>query len=102
MVWEQRGNRRYYYRVRRDGDRVVKEYIGGGEKGREAAAADQAAREARTREQRLWRRRKRYVDELGARLHDVEQAVDLLVTCQLLTGGWHKHHRQWRKDRRCS
>ena len=28
MSWERRGSRRYYYRARRDGNRVVKEYIG--------------------------------------------------------------------------
>ena len=31
MSWEQRGNRRYYFRKRRQAGRVVSEYVGAGE-----------------------------------------------------------------------
>lgn len=50
MAWEQRGNRRYYYRAKKIGGRVVKHYLGAGIAAHNAAAKDKAARDRRIAE----------------------------------------------------
>ncbi len=97
MAWERRPNgRQYYYRGRREGRRVVKEYAGGGEAGLLAAEADEASR--RDREQAAQQRaeRQRPLDDLVLHLDEFDKLVDQVVTGQLLSAGWTKHHRQWR------
>ena len=101
MAWERRRNgRTYYYRVRRDDDRVVKEYVGAGEKGRRAADADQAAREARREAGRLRKDRGQdVVGDLLDQLQELDSRVDQLVACQLVCAGFRRHHRQWRASK---
>ncbi len=97
MAWERRCNGRlYYYRSRRNGDLVRKVYMGGGEQGRAAAEADQAARDARRQAAQRCEDESRPVEELAARLDELGRLVDRLVACHLLTHGWTQHHRQWR------
>jgi len=99
MALERRRNGRlFYYRSRRAGDRVVKEYIGGGEKGRQAAEADQAARDARGRVKQKAKERNRPLIELASELDVFGQIIDHVVSCQLLCAGWRKHHREWRPN----
>ncbi len=45
MGWEKRGNKQYYYRKRREGDRVVSEYLTADEA--QAYLAERAAAKAR-------------------------------------------------------
>ena len=86
----------YYYTGVLVGDRIVKQYVGGGEKGRLAAAADQAVRDSRTHAEQLRHANRRPVDELTVELDEFGELVDQLVTCQLLCTGWKKHNRGWR------
>ena len=96
MAWERRRNgRAYYYRVRREGDRIVKEYVGAGEKGRRAAEADQAAREAVL----LREARGQDVEVLIDQLQEFASMVEQLVACQLVSAGWKTHNRQWRSPK---
>lgn len=100
MGWERRRNgRMYYFRAERDGDRVRKVYVGGGERGRQAAAADQAARHSRAQAAELRQLDRRPVDELAAKLHDLGATIDRLLACRLLCDGWKQHHREWRRPR---
>jgi hypothetical protein len=105
MAWEPRRNgRTYYYRSRRVQGRVVKEYMGGSEHGRQAAAADQAARDSRRQAERLHKEKNKDVDALVIQLNEFDKLIEQLVTCQLICSGWRQHHRQWRpptNDRRC-
>ena len=97
MGWERRRNgREYYYRSRREGDRVVKEYVGGGETGRRAAAADQADRDASRQAAQLRQEESGKLEPLVANLDEFDRLVDQLLTCKLLCAGWKRHHRQWR------
>jgi hypothetical protein len=96
MAYERRRNgNEYYYRSHRERGNVVKEYIGGGELGRQAAEADRAARESRRQALRLRKEHSRPVDDLTADLDEFGAMVDELVTCQLLVAGAKSHHRTW-------
>jgi hypothetical protein len=97
MGWERRRNgHAYYYRSVRCGTKVKKVYIGAGEKGRQAADADQVARDARRLLERLRKEQSRPVDELAAHLDEFGTLVDRLVESRLVCAGWKQHQRQWR------
>jgi hypothetical protein len=56
MAWEAReGGGRYYYRARREGGRVIKEYVGTGEVAEIVAHAEETLRRHRQREAARWR-----------------------------------------------
>lgn len=101
MAWEQRRNgRKYYYRSHRRGDRVIKEYVGGGAKGEAAARADADRRAARA----AGRQAEQQLREAYATA--VEQVVALgcqasaVMELELLSAGYHRHDRgAWRKRR---
>jgi hypothetical protein len=101
MAWETRRNgRRYYYRARRIGGRVVKEYVGAG-LGADLAAAEEAAkvRQAakRAEERRADRHRLAAADDVLAALDAI---TDTLTRATLTAAGYHQHHRgAWRKRR---
>ena len=100
MAWERRrGGRRYYYRIRRVGNHIAREYCGAGERGRQAAAADQAARAARADAKRIRAEQRQPLDEVAADLDELKKVVDLLLACQLHCDGWKQHHRQWRRPK---
>ena len=95
MAWEQHDNRRYYYRKRRDGQRVISEYVGSGAAAQEAAALRAIAYEARRARSRRWA-------ALCAVDDQVDQACDLvqaLAQGALLVTGHRLHKGQWRKTR---
>lgn len=102
MAWEIRGNRRYYYRKRRIGDKVFSEYIGAGVIAEALAQLDEVDRQQvlLQREERLQalaadRRLDRKISEL------VNQ-VRSLITLVMVAQGYRTHKRQWRKKRMTS
>jgi hypothetical protein len=101
MAWETRGAKgvKYYYRSRRDvNGRVVKEYLGRGEKARAAAKAD---RERRAQEESV----DQSIHEVMGMLTAVDRrtallgtAAQLLLEATLLGAGFHRHnYKRWRK-----
>ncbi len=99
MAWEKRGNREYYYQKRREGDRVISEYIGSGR------FALLIAKKNKLEQERRWQKR---IAERAA--HDADRAlvrevdrisrlVQTLTAAVLLTNGYHTHKGQWRKRR---
>ena len=52
MTWENRGNNRYYYRMKRKGDRVVSEYYGNGPFAEMLAVEDEHERHYQQERQR--------------------------------------------------
>jgi len=100
--WEtrKRGTRRYYTRSRREGGRVVREYIGAGLLGRLAAQLDEIERRRREEETAYWREKRKRLEESAAFVRELEAAVEVLVRAHLLASGCHKHKGQWRRRRR--
>jgi hypothetical protein len=96
MAWE----RGYYYRVRKEGGRVVREYVGRGRPAELAARLDALARQERERGRAALRAAKAELDALDAPLNDLNDLAELLARAALLAAGFHQHKRgEWRKRR---
>ena len=100
MGWETRANGGHYYtRSRRIDGRVVREYIGCGEKGELAAAADAARRAEREAERAAIRAEQERIRAAERVLIDLGRTVDLVTCGALLAAGFERHKRQWRMRR---
>jgi hypothetical protein len=101
MAWESRRNgRQYYYRSRRIGGRVVKQYFGAGIAAYKAAAEDEAARERRIAEADARAAERMRMAEPELLLDALEVATKALMRSTLTAAGYHQHHRgEWRKRR---
>ena len=98
MAWDQRGKHRYYYRHRREGDRVHKIYVGTGPGAELAAAHDECRRARCQREAELVERERGRVAVAELPLVDFFRDTELLVRASLLVAGYHQHcHGDWRK-----
>ena len=100
MGWETRNDRGHYYtRSRRIDGRVVREYVGCGEKGELAAMADAHRRAAREADRAAIRTERERVRAIDAALMDLHRTVDQLTRGALLAAGFERHKRQWRHRR---
>jgi len=100
MALESRGNRTYYYRKRREGGRVVSEYVGSGEFARAAYQIESADREM-TR-LKIAAEKEDYAEEmpLWAEFEAYFRKIDALFKRELIAMGFHQHKRgEWRKKR---
>jgi hypothetical protein len=97
MGWE-RG--RYYTRSRKVSDRVVREYVGGGEVGELVAQMDAIEREQREMDREADEATR---DELAAEdqpLGDLDALADEAARAAMLVAGYRRHKRgEWRKKR---
>jgi hypothetical protein len=99
MAWEKRGNGLYYYRKRREGRRIVSEYIGIGELAEAIAAFDSLDRQEREVERQ---RRQRELDRDRGFARDIDAVCELirgLTTAVMLATGHHTHKGTWRRRR---
>ena len=102
MAWQVVDGRKYYYRHRRDGGRPRTVYVGaaGSQAAELAATADdlrRLGREAAARERQAEQARHQEVEVPLVRLC---AASDVLTRAALLAAGFHQHHRgQWRRRR---
>ena len=102
MAWQVVNGRKYYYRATRLAGRPVRRYVGAaGSPAAELAAADadrrRLGREAAARERLAEQARQREVERPLVRLC---AASDVLTRAALLAAGFHQHHRgQWRRRR---
>lgn len=98
MGWE-RGNR-YYTRSRKVDGRVVREYIGAGEKGEQAAADDVAEKERRDAQRHASAEERFRAEALAAEVDATNKLVMALARLLLVAQGYRRHHRgEWRKQR---
>ena len=99
MGWEQRGNNRYYYRKEREGLKVRSVYVGRGEIAQmisnlqtHSPALERIARTIKSPEQVKF-------EECEAALNEAADFMRIVTEGALLAGGFHTHHRQWRRKR---
>jgi len=101
MAWETRRGRRYYYRARKVGGRVAKEYVGAGPLAELVSAQDTRARaelRAAAGLRRAERARLVAVDDAVDASHD---AIETLARASLVMAGYHLHNRgEWRRRQR--
>ncbi len=100
MPWEPRGQKWVYYRAKKVAGRVVKTYIGGGERGARAAAEDDARRAERQAGVESLRAEQARLRAAEAAVASLADAVRAAVHAHLLLGGYHRHDRgHWRHRR---
>ena len=96
MAWVNKGKKRYYYRSRRVGARVVRDYFGTGAIAEMAAHLMGALRE-------VWQRQARGAERLDGAAESYRRFHDLLdraAAAHLLASGYYRHDRgPWRKRR---
>ena len=99
--WERRERGGLYYtRSRKEGGRVVREYVGCGILGELAAQLDAEERQRREEQAARWRDEQAELDALEAPVAELSEALDLLVRAALLASGYHQHNRgEWRLRR---
>ena len=99
--WERRRRGGLYYtRSRKEGGRVVREYVGGGVLGELAARMDAETRDRKVQEAAALREERERTAELEKPIEDLCEATDLLVRAALLASGYHQHKRgEWRLRR---
>ena len=98
MSWEYRGNSGpYYTRTRSVNGRIVREYFGAGEAGRQAADEDRQRREQREKRRRMHRATVEEIDRLESRGMTLEGLCRSAVETELYNRGYHLWHREWRK-----
>lgn len=101
MAWERRERGGLYYtRSRREGGRVLREYVGTGPVAEIAASSDALEKLRREEEAAVERSKRARLDAVDEPVEELFEAVEVLTSAALLTAGYHKHERgEWRKRR---
>jgi hypothetical protein len=99
MAYMRKG--RYWYKSRREGQRVVSEYIGCGDTGQLCAQFENQQAQERARERSEWRAFVTQEHELDGQLDAVAAQLRGLVETALTVSGYHKHSGTWRRARAC-
>ena len=90
----------YYTRSRKEGGRVVREYVGGGVLGEIAALRDEYERRTREEEAALEKEERQRLEELVAPVEELCEAAEVLARAALVAAGYRRHNRgEWRKRR---
>jgi hypothetical protein len=96
MAWE----RGYYYRVRRENGRVVREYVGSGIAAAVIAEMDERERQEREEARQTERAERAYEQALAEQLDRLCELADLAARAALLAAGFRRHNRgEWRRRR---
>ena len=101
MGWERRGRGGLYYtRSRKVDGCVVREYVGGGIRGRLAADEDARERAERAERAAMWRAERDRLDAADRQLTELCRVADVLARAALVRAGYYQHHRgEWRRRR---
>jgi hypothetical protein len=99
--WERRERGGLYYtRSRKEGGRVVREYVGGGILGELAARMDAEERQRREEEAVAWKEERERIRKLEGPIEELSESTNLLVRAVLLASGYRQHNRgEWRLRR---
>jgi len=99
MALENRKGNLYYYEKRREGDRVVSDYVGSGIVADLAQKRAEIERAKRAAERERLRAAKMSMAESDQALDRFSDLVDTLMAAELVSMGFHQHKRQWRRRR---
>jgi len=97
MAFENRSGNRYYYRKRRDGNRVISEYVGKGEIAFLIAQMDKIERQEKETEATKQRNNKEKLQKIDRELSTFEQKTKSLLEAVLIERGFYRtKSREWR------
>lgn len=100
MGWEERGGRLYYYRSRRVGGRVVKEYVGSGPDAELIVDVEEEARRAERRRRESERAERELLSAEDKEVAEVYDLIDRVAKAALIEAGYRQHNRgEWRLKR---
>jgi hypothetical protein len=100
VSWERRERGgRYYARSRREGGRVVREYVGGGLAGEMAEEADRQKRELEEARREREKEKLERLEGLSAPVFELSEAAEILAHAHLLAAGYHRHKGEYRRAR---
>lgn len=99
MGIETRKGKLYYYKKRREGERVVSEYVGSGEVVQLADRMAALECERKQEQRESLRSQQTSMDRINSMVDSYSEMVDRVVEAHLLALGYHKHNRQWRLRR---
>jgi hypothetical protein len=99
--WEKRQRGGHYYtRSRKEGGRIIRQYVGGGTLGHLAALTDTLERLRREEEATAWKEEQERMEVLAAPVEELCEHAEVLTRATLLAAGFHRHKRgDWRKRR---
>ena len=100
MGWETRGNGIYYYQKRREGSRVVSEYVGTGPDAALIESLVQLGYDKAKHDRRQDQKQRAEVEAFDGEVAALCELIDMLTDAALVTAGFHKHKGQWRRKRR--
>jgi len=101
VAWEKRERGgRYYTRSRRDGGRILREYVGGGLAGELAAEADRERRELEEAQREREREDIERIKALAAPVLEVSEAAEILAHAHLVAAGYHRRKGEYRRAKR--
>ena len=87
----------YYTRTRRVNGYQIREYIGGGIPGQEAATMDAEARQQREEERRAWRQEKAEIAQIEDAVKGFGAVCKIAIAHKLEVSGYYNHRGEWRK-----
>jgi len=100
MAWERReGGGLYYTRSRREGGRVLREYVGSGPLAELAAEEDRAKRELAEAKREWEKEELERLKDLAAPVLELSEAAEILAHAHLVAAGYHKHKGEYRRAR---
>ena len=98
VAWEERERGgRYYTRSRREGGRVLREYVGGGLAGELAAEADRERRELEEAQREREREDIERIKALAAPVLEVSEAAEILARAHLVAAGYRRRKGEYRR-----
>ena len=103
MAWEKRERGGRYYtrsrRSRREGGRVLREYVGRGPLAELAAEEDRIRRELEEERQEREREELGRLEGLAAPVLELSEAAEILTHAHLVAAGYRKHKGEYRRAR---
>jgi hypothetical protein len=98
--WEKRERGGLYYtRSRKEGGKVIREYIGAGSLGELAAKTDALKRLRREEEAKAWQEERDSLEAIDKALGELYETAEILTRATLFAVGYHQHKGEWRRRR---